>query len=501
MRILDLSIRPYGSPIGYGRGAVDPMFNWIPEQSVLSEPVGGERTPTEIMSYHDLLFYRIGPFYDEIYQLGTLTTKPYCTYITYSGVGKHLAVLPANRLVGRAKVIDIQIEPGEEIKLNGVMNRVTSVLESDDIVIFRTGYSKERPSLPSHSYAMNSPFLSLEVVQWLIGKGIKLFATDLRNVEPFGRNGIRKTFNQAGIPVVEDLANLTQLASDEVFLMVGLPLPIFGASGGPVRVMAFQSPLDLSKPIDCTFQLSYPDAEANSPYPFEPPLPERIEPRDLISQVSAWTRVNPFDIVDSQGDILATEMYINYSHNSTTHIEGPCFDPIGEHGISDELLRRYHTMPLDRLTGPACLIDLSNIAGAQQMITTKMLKKANPQIYPGDIAVIRTNYNEWFLYGRNMLENVPGFTTEAAEWLADQGIKCFVIDAPSHERCEPRSGNPGMRYTAQDCHYAFFNRDIPIVDHGMNFSYIRSKRMQIAILPLFAKNQPNAVPAQIIGLE
>ncbi|HBF37845.1 MAG TPA: hypothetical protein DDW50_11040 [Firmicutes bacterium] len=500
-RILNLSFCASSMPEGYGRWTVKPR-HWVPNEStMLQEPIGKDRSLADLLAYYYIRYYRIGPFYGEIFNLGTLTSKPYGTYITYTGKNRHLGNLPITRQFGRAVVIDLQVGEREAVTETKLKEAASAKIKKGDIVILRTNYSACRPQQPSQKYFEDSPVLSFEAAAWLVGQNIKMVTTDMRSIESYGENSVHSLFNTAGIPVVEDLANLSLIKTSSVYLMVGAPLPIFGAPGGPVRVIAFEDINDLQKPLDLTHPLyTYPEPESNSPYAWELPIPDRIEPREYHGDAAKWQRMTPFQVVQS-GKVIGQEAYFTYSHGSTTHVEGPYLDPLGEYGTSDEILRRYKRMPFDRLVGPAALIDLREYVGARQLVHVQHLKKKAAHVREGDIAFIRTGFNDWYLYGGGGGETTPGLTPEAAEWLAERKIRALAFDMPSIERSEPLSTVGQIRFTSNENHYIMHNADIPVVDWGINFSFLRKDRFIAAILALPAVNQPSAVPAQLIAIE
>ncbi|MCZ7572488.1 MAG: cyclase family protein [Ardenticatenaceae bacterium] len=527
-RVLDLSNKPYATPEGYAAAAVNPLIGWeTPETPLLTEPVGDSRPLASVLSFNQRRLAMMGVQPGEIFNYGVITTKPYGTYMTFfnpeaSGrfAWRFASDLPAEKFAGPLTLIDLsgQIGPRDEIQVSHLQpfeNRIGK----DAVVFLRTDYSREhRPAEPAQSYYTNSPTLSREAAEWLVGKGIKTIGADVRTLDPTyaGRSvdyDIRRIFNQAGILVVEDLANLDQVTSRHNYAITGLPLGIRGVTGGPARVFIIDrnSPTDF---VDATHPLEYYPNKVTSEYPFVPPtserplnqlgdypnpMPGRINPRETMNLVARQTRLIPFNIYDEERGYIGQEMYIQYGHGTTTHIESAFFDPWGRHMIPDEILRRYVRMPADRLVGPGVLIDLSDWIGPGMLIEEEHIRDADPGVREGDIVFVKTQINESYFYGQSSINLTSGFSAGATKWLVEKKIRALVLDAPSNERSEPLASG-GVRYTSNKYHYLLHRNDIPIVDEGTKFRNFRKDRFIAAIMALPLSHQGSFL-AQVLAVE
>jgi len=85
-------------------------------------------------------------------------------------------------------------------------------------------------------------------------------------------------------------------------------------------------------------------------------------------------------------------------------------------------------VPLDRVFGDALIVDLS-FAGPNHEISLKDLENHAPQIRPGDIVLVRTDWTEkhWGDFPTYYLES-PYCSPEAAQWLVDRGAKAIGFD-------------------------------------------------------------------------
>ena len=83
---------------------------------------------------------------------------------------------------------------------------------------------------------------------------------------------------------------------------------------------------------------------------------------------------------------------------------------------------------LSRVCGPALIVDLS-FAGPSHEITVSDLEAHAPPIRDGDIVLVRTDWTEkhWGNFPTYYLES-PYCSSEAAQWMIDQGAKAIGFD-------------------------------------------------------------------------
>lgn len=85
-------------------------------------------------------------------------------------------------------------------------------------------------------------------------------------------------------------------------------------------------------------------------------------------------------------------------------------------------------VPLDRLCGPALVLDLHDL-GPDQPITLAAVAERGAAIQDGDIVLVRTDWTErmWGNFPDYYLHS-PYCTPEAAAWLLDRGAKAIGFD-------------------------------------------------------------------------
>lgn len=118
-------------------------------------------------------------------------------------------------------------------------------LEEGDVVLVRTGRMREWPR--ADKVLGNPPGLSLAAARWLTGKGISVIGADQECVE-VGPSlhednwlpGHCHFLAEAGVPMIE-LLDLEALSADGVkeFTFIGAPIRLRGATGAPIRPVAF----------------------------------------------------------------------------------------------------------------------------------------------------------------------------------------------------------------------------------------------------------------------
>jgi kynurenine formamidase len=114
-------------------------------------------------------------------------------------------------------------------------------IEEGDRVLLRTGWS--RLADDGGRYRDNLPRVSPELAEWFAAKKIRLLGVeppsvaDINNREELTK--VHQTLLDAGIVVVEGLANLDKIESERVQLYA-LPLKVDAGDGAPMRAIAIE---------------------------------------------------------------------------------------------------------------------------------------------------------------------------------------------------------------------------------------------------------------------
>lgn len=159
--------------------------------------------------------------------------------------GERADQVPLSKLYGRARLIDLRWKDRHSpLQITDLENYTVN---ANEILILFVGYSQPQDEdWPTYSS------LSVQAAQWLASKKIRALATDMPSIGSFSRYADlmekgrppeevwaeRLAFMQAGIPVIEGLANLGQLIGEKKIVFAGFPLPVADTAGAPMRAAA-----------------------------------------------------------------------------------------------------------------------------------------------------------------------------------------------------------------------------------------------------------------------
>lgn len=155
------------------------------------------------------------------------------------------------------------------------------------------------------------------------------------------------------------------------------------------------------------------------------------------------------------------------SLHTGTHVDSPlhCF----EDGITTA------EIPLERVSGPAVVLDCSHV-GPSQPVTAADLERAaaRVEIRPGDILLVRTDWTDrmWGRFPEFYIES-PYLTVEAADWLAAQQPKAVGFDF--FEEYSARLPD----FTSEDfvVHRRLLRMGIPLLEQAMNLGALGDRRV------------------------
>lgn len=184
-----------------------------------------------------------------------------------------------------------------------------------------------------------------------------------------------------------------------------------------------------------------------------------------------------------------------------THIDAPIHFSKDRQSVDE--------IPLERLIGPAVLIDVASKAlkDRDYLISTGDIQQweesTNGKIPKGSIVLLRTGYSQFYpdrekYMGTNQrgeqavkLLHFPGLSPEAAKWLvANRNINAIGIDTPSIDY--------GQSEYFQS-HVALMSADIPAFENLTNLDKLPAKGFHVVALPMKIKGGSGA-PLRIIAL-
>ncbi|MDW8100526.1 MAG: cyclase family protein [Anaerolineae bacterium] len=151
--------------------------------------------------------------------------------------GRTVENLDIRRGFGPAWVLDFSYKaPKEEITIADLQIYAGKIMPGRRL-IFRTGWDKQ---FPQPHYFSDQPYLGAETCRWLVEKGVITVALDMPTIYPADYITVHHLLLRPEILVIEGLARLDQLQSEEVILCA-LPLRIRGRDGSPCRAVAIDA--------------------------------------------------------------------------------------------------------------------------------------------------------------------------------------------------------------------------------------------------------------------
>ena len=153
--------------------------------------------------------------------------------------GSKIHEISLKKLVSNAVLIKSRKKRNETITKTDIQKfeKKHGKIESFSSVVFWTGWQR---NLQKDSYFTKNPGLSVSAANYLASKKIGLVGIDSPSID-LGTDfkfPVHHIFAKKGMLIVENLANLEKIKSSK-FRLVVLPLKLKGATGSPVRAIAF----------------------------------------------------------------------------------------------------------------------------------------------------------------------------------------------------------------------------------------------------------------------
>jgi len=139
-------------------------------------------------------------------------------------------------LVGWAEVLDLsEAASGGEIRSADLDEFAPRVTEGSRVIL-KTGWGR---TAGSPEFFAEYPGVSEGAAAWLTARKIRLLGIEQPSLHRVHHLELHKTMLSAGVAIVENLANVSQITSERVFL-AALPLNLVGVDGAPARVVAIE---------------------------------------------------------------------------------------------------------------------------------------------------------------------------------------------------------------------------------------------------------------------
>ena len=166
---------------------------------------------------------------------GTHLDAPY----HFQEKGEKIHEISLKRLVSSAILVKSRKKGDQPITKTDIQKfeKKHGKIPSGSTVIFWTGWQK---MIKNTSYFIRNPGLSTAAAKYLVSKKINLVGTDSPSID-LGKDKrfpVHHIFSKNNVLIVENLTNLEKIRSSK-FHFVVLPLKLKGATGSPVRAIAF----------------------------------------------------------------------------------------------------------------------------------------------------------------------------------------------------------------------------------------------------------------------
>ena len=162
-------------------------------------------------------------------------------------------------------------------------------------------------------------------------------------------------------------------------------------------------------------------------------------------------------------------------------------------------------IPLESCYGTGVIVDFTHMVDKKwYLITAEDFENCTPQIEPGDFVVINTGRHRlWDVKNFEYFNYSAGLVPDAAQWLADRGVKTFATDdsaldtplaqAPLSEKM-PWLHREYLKETGKDadvefpeyepCHRIFARHEMPAIENaGGDIDLVTGRRCTLAAFP------------------
>ncbi|MBN1306304.1 MAG: cyclase family protein [Chitinispirillaceae bacterium] len=151
--------------------------------------------------------------------------------------GKPIDELPLDLFYGKTRIYRVKDGArGQAFTAENIEPSIDTI-EKGSIFVIDTGVGKYRETA---DYNRLYPYPSTDLVRKLIEMEIRCYMTDATAVDPVvsENSEIHKQLFLAGIPIVENLANLDKVPNGKDLIISALPLKLAGREGAPCRAVA-----------------------------------------------------------------------------------------------------------------------------------------------------------------------------------------------------------------------------------------------------------------------
>jgi arylformamidase len=158
--------------------------------------------------------------------------------------GAPVDAVPLTNLIGRACVADLSHKQDlDPVTADDLDRAVGAVWRPGDRLLVRTDYLKR--AWGRADYWDRPPYLTASAADWAVAHEASLVGLDCLTEQPGDTTSpVHRRLLQAGIPLLEYLANLHQLRQ-RVIQLIALPIKVADVEAAPARVVAVENGQDV----------------------------------------------------------------------------------------------------------------------------------------------------------------------------------------------------------------------------------------------------------------
>lgn len=243
---------PPSQPAPFPNGEIIDLTHSFDEETIYWPTAEGFELDTTFQGYTDEEYYYEAFSFCAAEHGGTHLDAP----IHFAEGQQRVDEIDLDRLMGPAVVVDVSDEALEErdyqIEVGDLEDWEAEhgPIADGSIVLLRTGYGGYWPDreeymgtaeLGEEAVAeLSFPGLHPEAARWMVeNRNVAAIGIDTASIDygPSTQFESHQTLFQAGIPALENVANLDELPETD-FNVIALPMKIGGGSGAPLRVVA-----------------------------------------------------------------------------------------------------------------------------------------------------------------------------------------------------------------------------------------------------------------------
>ena len=184
---------------------------------------GTKKVQIEQVSQIDEDGFRLTDFHSTVH---TGTHCDSCAH--YIKDGLLIDETPLDYYVGSAVIVDVSVENRRELPTS-ILDNVR--IREREILIFRSGFSKY---WKTEKYIEDYPYLSKELAEKIVELKVKSLGIDFLSPDAVDKDHVHKILLGAGIPIIENLANLDEIKENRFFFSAA-PINIRSAEGSFTR--------------------------------------------------------------------------------------------------------------------------------------------------------------------------------------------------------------------------------------------------------------------------